>query len=161
MAITKQKKAEVVEKLKEGFAKAKSLVFVNFKGLTVGNTTAMRQELKSKGISYTVAKKTLTSRALDEAKYEGDKPELPGELALAWGEDEIAAIAQVYTFQKKYPENLKILGGVFQGRYVGMKEVNELALIPPMDVLRGKFVNIINSPIQRMAIALSEVAKKK
>lgn len=161
MAITKQKKAEVVEKLTEGFNKAKSLVFVNFRGLSVGNTTAMRQDLKNQGISYTVAKKTLTNRALDDKKFEGEKPELPGELALAWGEDEIAPIAQVYTFQKKYPENIKILGGVFQGRYVGMSEINELALIPSMDVLRGKFVNIINSPIQRMAIALSEVAKTK
>ena len=161
MAITKEKKVEIVEKLKEGFSKAKSLVFVNFKGLTVGNTTAMRQDLKKQGVSYTVAKKTLANRALEDRKYEGEKPELPGELALAWGEDDIAPIAQVYSFQKMYPENIKILGGVFQGSYVGMSEMSELALIPSMDVLRGKFVNIINSPIQRMAIALSEVAKKK
>lgn len=161
MAITKQKKAEIVDKLKKGFETAKSLVFVNFKGLTVGNTTAMRQELKKEGVSYTVAKKTLTNRALAEKNFEGEKPELPGELALAWGEDDIAPIAQVYSFQKKYPENIKILGGVFQGRYVGISEINELALIPPMPILRGKFVNIINSPIQRIAIALSEVAKKK
>jgi len=161
MAITKAKKGEIVDKLTSALKGAKSLVFVNFKGLSVGNTTEMRQTLKKEGIGYTVAKKTLTNRALDAEKFEGEKPSLDGELALAWGEDEIGAIAQVYTYQKKYPENLKILGGVFQGRYIGVNEVNELALIPPMPVLRGKFVNIINSPIQRVAVALNEIAKLK
>jgi large subunit ribosomal protein L10 len=161
MAITKQKKGEIVDKLANAFKSAASIVFVNFKGLTVGNTTEMRQALKKEGVSYTVAKKTLTGRALDDQKFEGDRPELPGELAVAWGEDDIAPIAQIHTFQKKYPENLKILGGIFQGRYVGISEITELAQIPPMPILRGKFVNIINSPIQRITIALSEVAKKK
>lgn len=161
MAITKEKKGEIVSKLSQAFQGAKSLVFLNFKGLSVGNTTEMRQTLKKEGVGYTVAKKTLTNRALAEQKFEGEVPALPGELALAWGEDDIAPIAQVYSYQKKYPENLKILGGVFQGRFVGLEEINELALIPPMPILRGKFVNIINSPIQRAAIALSEIAKTK
>jgi large subunit ribosomal protein L10 len=167
MAISKEKKGEIVDKLSNALKSAKSLVFVNFKGLSVANTTEMRQALKNEGVGYTVAKKTLTNRALDAEKFEGEKPSLDGELALAWGlpeqagKDPLAPIAQVYTFQKKYPENIKILGGVFQGRYVGVGEVNELALIPPMPVLRGKFVNIINSPIQRVAVALSEIAKLK
>lgn len=169
MAITKAKKGEVVEKLTKAFKSAASVVFVNFKGLTVGNTTEMRRTLKNEGISYSVAKKTLTARALDEQKFEGEKPELPGELALAWGlsagegadKDSLAPARSVYSFVKKFPENLKILGGVFEGRYMTNAEMLSIAQIPSMDVLRGKFVNIINSPIQRLAIALNEIAKKK
>jgi large subunit ribosomal protein L10 len=161
MAISKQKKGAIVDKLKSAMQSAKSLVFVNFKGLTVGNTTEMRQTLKQGGVSYTVAKKTLTNRALDEGKFEGEKPDLPGELALAWGEDLVAPAREVYTFQKKFPENLNILGGVFEGRYMTKAEIEGIAKIPPTPVLRGMFVNIINSPIQRFAIALNEVAKLK
>lgn len=161
MAISKVKKGEVVDRLKAAFKTAGSLVFVNFKGLTVGNTTEMRRALKGEGVSYTVAKKTLTKRALDEGKFEGEAPALDGELALAWGEDLIAPARGVYTFQKKFPENLTILGGVFEGRYMSKAEIEGIATIPPIPVLRGMFVNIINSPIQRMAIALSEVAKLK
>ncbi len=161
MAITREKKTEIVDKLAKAFKGAVSVVFVNFKGLSVGNTTAMRRALKESGVSYTVAKKTLTSRALESQKLEGEKPELPGELSLAWGEDLIAPAREVYSFMKKFPENLKILGGIFEGRYVGVAEVEEMAKIPTLEVLRGKFVNIINSPIQRFAIALNEVAKKK
>ena len=161
MAITKAKKGEVVDRLKDAFKGAASVVFVNFKGLTVGNTTAMRSALRKEGISYSVAKKTLTNRALDEHSFVGEKPELPGELALAWGEDLVAPSRGVYSFVKKFPENLKILGGIFEGRYMTCVEMLSIAQIPSMDVLRGMFVNIINSPIQRFAIALNEIAKSR
>jgi large subunit ribosomal protein L10 len=161
MAITKAKKTEVVEKLKDAFKSAASVVFVNFKGLNVGNTTEMRSALKQEGVSYSVAKKTLTKRALEDAKYDGELPQLDGELAVAWGDDLIAPSRGVHAFVKKFPENLKILGGVFNGKYMSKAEIEGIATIPPTPVLRGMFVNIINSPIQRFAIALGEIAKKK
>lgn len=161
MAISKAKKGEIVEKLGKAIKDAKSLVFVNFHGLKVSDTTSLRRELKSEGVSYQVSKKTLTKRVLDTEKFEGTQPELTGELAMAWGEDEIAPARGVYNFAKKFPEALKILGGVFQGKYMSGAEMTEIASIPPIEVLRGKFANIINSPIQRLAIALGEVAKKK
>lgn len=161
MAISKAKKVEVVDRLKSAFRSAKSLVFVNFRGLKVSDATAMRRMLKSEGVSYTVAKKTLANRVLDEEKYEGAKPELPGELALAWGDDLVAPAREVYAFQKKFPENLKILGGVFESRFLTAIEMEEIAQIPTLEVLRGKFVNIINSPIQRFVVALNEISKIK
>ena len=161
MAVSKQKKSEVVAKLEQAFKSAKSLVFVNFKGLSVGNTTQMRQALKNEGVSYTVAKKTLARRALEGGKFKGEAPALDGELALAWGEDLVAPSREVHSFQKKFPENLKILGGVFAGRYMSQAEILELAMIPSLQVLRGKFVNIINSPLQRITIALNEIAKAR
>jgi len=161
MAITRAKKGEVIDKLTKAFKGAKSLVFVNFRGLSVSDATTMRRALKDEGVSYTVAKKTLTRRVLDAEKFEGSIPELPGELALAWGDDLVAPARGVYAFHKKFPENLKITGGVFEGRFMTATEMEGIAQIPSLDVLRGKFVNIINSPIQRFAIALNEVAKIK
>ncbi|MEX0932397.1 MAG: 50S ribosomal protein L10 [Parcubacteria group bacterium] len=161
MAITREKKEEIVEKLSGALKEAKSLVFVNFKGLSVANATEMRRALQEQGVSYKVAKKNLVNMALDTEKFEGDKPELLGELALAWSEDPVAPLREVHTFQKKFAGGISILGGVFEGRYIGKGEAEEIALIPSLDVLRGKFVNIINSPIQRTAIALGEIAKLK
>src|SRR5690606_9763283 len=112
-------------------------------------------------VSYTVAKKTLTKRALEAEKFEGSLPELPGEFALAWGDDAVAPARGVYEFQKKFPDSLNITGGVFEDRFMSASEMTEIAQIPSLDVLRGKFVNIINSPIQRVAVALNEIAKIK
>ncbi len=161
MAITRAKKGEVLDKLKSAFKDAASVIFVNFKGLTVGNTTQMRSTLKKEGVSYTVAKKTLTKKALNEQGYTGEMPELPGELSVAWGTDAVAPAREVYNFQKKFPENLTILGGIFEGKFMTKSEIEGIAKIPSMQMLRGMFVNIVNSPIQRFAIALNEVAKKK
>jgi large subunit ribosomal protein L10 len=161
MAITKEKKVEIVDKLTQAFKKAGSLVFVNFKGLSVADATSMRQALKQEGVSYSVAKKTLTKRALEEEKFEGTLPELPGELSIAWGEDQVAPARSIQNFVKKFPEKLRILGGVFEKRFMSASEMQEIANIPTIEVLHGKFVNIINSPIQRWVIALNQVAEKK
>ncbi|MDB5254446.1 MAG: rplJ [Parcubacteria group bacterium] len=160
MAISKAKKEAIVDKLSAALKDAKSLVFVNFHGLKVSEATAMRKSLKNEGVSYSVAKKSLTKRILGD-KFEGVQPELTGELALAWSEDLIAPARGVYGFQKKFPEGLKILGGMFEGRYMTKSEMEGIATIPTTPVLRGMFVNIINSPIQRFAIALGQIAAKK
>ncbi len=161
MAISRTKKGEIIDKLQGALKGAKSLVFVNFHGLKVSDATAMRRALKGEGVSYAVTKKSLTKRVLADEKFEGTQPELTGELAMAWSEDLIAPARGVYGFQKKFPEGIQILGGVFEGRYMDKKEMEGIATIPTTDVLRGMFVNIINSPIQRFAIALNEVAKTK
>jgi large subunit ribosomal protein L10 len=161
MAISREKKGEIVTKLTHAIKDATSLVFVNFHGLKVSDATAMRRALKSEGVSYAVTKKTLTKRVLDAEKFEGAQPELTGELAMAWADDLIAPARGVYGFQKKFPEGVKILGGVFEGRYMSKSEIEGVATIPTTPVLRGMFVNIINSPIQRFVIGLNEIAKIK
>jgi large subunit ribosomal protein L10 len=161
MAISRAKKGEIVLKLKKALKDAKSLVFVNFKGLKVADATEMRRALKKEGVSYTVAKKTLTRMALEGEKFGGTVPELLGELALAWGDDLVAPAREIHVFQKKLPETLKILGGIFEGKFMSKSEMEEIAIIPTLDVLRGKFVNIINSPIQRLVIGFSEISKTK
>lgn len=161
MAISRAKKGEIVDKLTGALKGAKSLVFVNFHGLKVSEASEMRRALRKEGVSYAVTKKSLTKRVLEAEKFTGSQPELTGELSLAWSEDLVAPAREVYVFQKKFPEGLKILGGVFEGRYMDKAEMESIAKIPGLQVLRGMFVNIINSPIQRMAIALSEIAKAR
>ncbi len=161
MALNKAKKGEILEKLKIAAKKAKSIVFVHFKGLNVADTTNLRRALTGEGISYTVAKKSLMGKALEDLKVEGTEPELPGEVAWAYGEDLVAPARNIFEFQKKFPENLSILGGVFEGKFMNREEMMNIASIPSLSVLHGKFVNIINSPIQRLVIGLKAIADKK
>lgn len=161
MAINKAKKGEILKKVEDIAKNAESIAFVHFKGMTVADTTAMRKALRSAGVGYTVAKKTLVRKALEKGGYEGEMPTLDGEIALAYGKDAIAPAREVYQFAKKFKENLAIVGGIFKGVFKGRSEMMDIALIPPTPVLHGQFVNLINSPIQRFVIALSEVAKKK
>ncbi len=161
MARTKSAKKEIVEKVKTIIDNAKSLVFVNIHGLKVGETTAMRKKLKADKVGFFVAKKTLSKIALDEKKFAGTMPELVGEFGMAYGEDLVAPARNIFEFQNKHKGMVNIVGGVFENKYMNKEEMISIASIPPTDVLRGMFVNIINSPIQRFVIALNEISKKK
>ena len=100
--------------------------------------------------------------ALADEKIKGDLPELVGELALVYGGKDLTAPARgIHEFINKNKENLHILGGVFEGKFIGKEEMTEIAMIPPMEVLYGQIVNVINSLIQGFVLALSQIAKQK
>lgn len=161
MAITKQKKSEVVEKVQAIASKAKTLVFANFKGLTVAEQNEIRKAFRTQDIGYTVAKKSLMRRGLESSSFEGSLPELEGEIALAYGEDELAPARELAVFVKKFPGHLAFAGGVFGGKFVGKDEITAIAAIPGLDTLRGMFAQLVNSPRQRFAVVLSKVAETK
>lgn len=161
MAITKKKKGEILSALEKGFSKSKSVVFLNFKGLTVAEVTDLRKKLRANGVSYMVAKKTLTKKALDNQSYKGESPEMPGELSVAFGEDLLAPAREAFEFVKKYKEKLQIVGGVFDGEYKDALSMKAIATIPSREVLLSQIAFLLKSPIQRLAIAVNEVSKKK
>jgi len=161
MPITRKQKEEIVAKATDALKGAKSTVFVNFHGLSVGDTTTLRGGLGEQNIGYMVAKKTLVKRALEATKVEGDQPELEGELAIAYGDDLISPAREIYSFQKQHKDNISIIGGIFEGKYMNKEEMLDIATIPSMPVLYGQFVNLINSPIQRFAVVLNEIVKAK
>jgi large subunit ribosomal protein L10 len=160
MAITKDKKAEIIKKIEDIASRAKTLVWVQFKGLNVAQQSEMRKALRAQGIGYTVAKKTLVERGLAKAKYEGTAPALEGEVALVYGEDELAPARELAVFVRKFGETLSFAGGVFGGAYVDRAGITAIAAIPGMEALRGMFAQVINSPIQRLAVVLNAVAEK-
>ncbi len=159
--ITKDKKIKIIEKITDIAKKSLSIVFVNFHGLTVGEITELRGRLTDEGTGYTVAKKTLIKRALESQKIDGEQPVLDGEIAIAYGDDLIAPARSVYEYQKKHKGNIAIVGGVFDGVYKNLNEMVEIASIPTTDALRGMFVNVINSPIQGLVVALNAISAKK
>jgi large subunit ribosomal protein L10 len=145
MAITKDKKKSILEKL-NGIKDSQSVVFVNVKGLPVFETTNIRRELAKGDVAYYVAKKTLVKKAFVEAGIKGDMPTLDGELAVVYGNDATGAAREIFAFQKKFDGKVSILGGVFEHSFVDKIKMEEIAQIPSMHVLRGMFVNVINSP---------------
>ncbi|MEX0931729.1 MAG: 50S ribosomal protein L10 [Candidatus Paceibacterota bacterium] len=161
MAITKEKKKEILSNL-EGIVKSsQSLVFVHFKGVSVSDTGVMRRKLRSEGVGYVVAKKTLMKRAFDSKTISGNLPPLEGEIAIAYGEDLLTPAREVHGFQVQLKNAVEIVGGVFDGVYKNKEEMMSIALIPSQKTLYAQFVHVIHSPIQKFAIALNAIAEKK
>jgi large subunit ribosomal protein L10 len=161
MPLSKQQKFEAVADIGGVVGGAASVVFVRFRGLTVARATAMRRKLGEDNIGYKVVKKTLLGRALSEQKIEGDKPELEGEIAISYGVDPIAPARAIKQFCREYKDMLAIVGGIFQGVYKNAGAMEEIASIPSREVLLAQIANLLNSPIQRFAIAVNEIAKSK
>jgi large subunit ribosomal protein L10 len=167
MAKSKEQKETILKRLEDALKGASSSVFVHFNGVSVSDEGEMRGKLKEDNISYFVAKKTLIKLALEKAGVSGDTPELEGEIAVVYSaagddSDPTAPARGVYEFSKKLgEEHLSIVGGIFDKSFKDKVAMNEIATIPPIPVLRGMFVNVINSPIQGLAVALNQIAQQK
>ena len=161
MTITIDKKKELVAGLEKALKGANSVVFVKFDKLKVADVNTLRRTLQTQEVGYKVAKKTLLRRALLTHGITGDLPEIPGQVAIAYSGDLLVPAREVFAFQKKHKDNISIVGGVFEGKYMNAIEMMSIANIPPLQVLRGMFVNLINSPIQRFAVVLDQIAQAK
>lgn len=165
MAKTRQQKEVILARLRDEAGSAASSVFVHFTGIRVADEQKLRAQLKQEGIRYFVAKKSLIGKALGEAGIEGQLPELEGEVAIAYNDaagDPTGPARGVHAIGKMVgADKFSIIGGVFEKRFLNKAEMTEIATIPPMLVLRGMFANVINSPIQGLAVALNAIATKK
>ena len=161
MPITLDKKKELVASLEKALKGANSVVFVKFDKLKVADVNNLRRSLQTEKVGYQVAKKTLLRRALSTHSISGDLPEIPGQVAIAYSGDLLAPAREVFGFQKKHKDNISIVGGVFEGKYMNASEMMSIATIPPLQTLRAMFVNLINSPIQRFAVVLDQIALAK
>ncbi len=158
--LLKSKKEEMIKDLEKVIKGSKSVVFVNFHGLKVHDETNLRRELRNQSVGYKISRKTLLARAL-KGKAEGVVPELPGEVAIAYSSDETASSREIYNFGKIHKTPLAILGGIFGGKFIDGARMMEIATIPSREVLLSKIAYLLKSPMQKLAVAVSEVAKSK
>jgi large subunit ribosomal protein L10 len=150
MAITKEKKKKILQELKEKIGKQKIIVFVDFTGLKVRDFSELRRRIKSAGDEIKVVKKTLASLAFKEKKFNVDVKKLKGEIALVFGfKDEILPAKTVFEFSKENP-NLKILGGIFEKKFLEADKIIELAKLPSREELLANLVSSISAPISNL-----------
>jgi len=158
--LQKSKKEKIIKELESAIKESDSLVFLNFHGMKVNDETILRRNLRDQGVNYKVSRKTLLARAL-KGRAEGEIPELAGEVAIAYSKDNMAPAREIYNFQKIHKGILNILGGIFEGKFISGEKMMEIAMIPSREILLSKLAFLLGSPMQRFAMALSEVAKKK
>ena len=173
MAKTKEQKKDAVQLLKKRLTDANATVFTNFDGLTVMETNELRNILRKEKIKYTVAKKSLLKVALKDINIEGiDVDALEGGLGMASGfSDEVLPAKLLDTFAKKH-EAVKLIGGIFNGKFINTKEVIALAKLPSKQELFAKlvwlvqyptsgFVNVLAGSLRSFLYTLNAIKEKK
>src|SRR3989344_5534596 len=161
MPITREKKEIIITDLKKLFDKASIFVFVNFHGLSVAKERKLRNELRKSRIKYKVAKKSLLKRVLDAAGF-ADVPKLDGEIGVIAGYGEVLEPPQIIAkFIKAQKEGLKIIGGIYESKFVDDSVIKRLEAIPSQEILLTQLAFILTQPVASFARALQEVSKKQ
>ncbi|MFA5917404.1 MAG: 50S ribosomal protein L10 [Candidatus Gracilibacteria bacterium] len=164
MAVSKSKKIDILENLKENIKNAKSIAFTENNGLTVEEITNLRKSLREVNSSITLVKKTLIKIAFKEVyNVEIDDSILPGQIAVVCSNDDaVSALGKVNDFMKTFTKNPKIVwaGSYFEGSIKDSKETAIIAAIPSREVLLGRLVGSMMSPVSALARFFDAAAKK-
>ncbi|HEX7083386.1 MAG TPA: 50S ribosomal protein L10 [Gaiellaceae bacterium] len=149
----KEDKERVVAQLTEKLRTADTLIVADYRGLTMPQIDALRGRLLDQGASFTVVKNTLTRRAAEAAGADALLALLEGPSAIAFVEadGDPVAVAKALADSARETRVLEIRGGVMSGRTISGSEVEELAKLPPVEVLRGQVIGAIIAPLNAIA----------
>ncbi|NLD46602.1 MAG: 50S ribosomal protein L10 [Clostridiaceae bacterium] len=167
-----EQKKDIVKELTEKIKSAKTIVFADYRGLTVEQDTELRNALRKAGVEYKVVKNTLTRFAARENGINELDPHFNGPTAMASSSTDVIAPAKVMAeFAKKY-DKLEIKAGVVEGKVFDSEAIKALAALPPKEELIAKalgsmkapitgLVNVLNGNIRGLVIALNAISEQK
>ena len=154
MPISKEKKEQIVSNLTENFKNSVVSVLVDYRGLSVSEITELRKNAREKDTEFKVAKNTLFLLALKNAGVEIDKEVFSKPIALAFGQNDEAVAPKVLNDFAKEHDNLEILGGIINGKYVPRETMLSLANLPSKEELYAKIVGSLASPLRNLVNVL-------
>src|SRR5919107_3598672 len=145
----KEDKERVVADLTEKLRKSETLIVADYRGLTMPQIDALRTKLLEQGARFSVVKNTLTRRAAEAAGADALLALLEGPTAIAFLESEgdPVAVAKALVDAARDTKVLELRGGLLEGRPVEPGEIESLAKLPPVDVLRGQVLGAVTAPL--------------
>ena len=155
--MNKEQKEQVVDELTARLKAAETLLVADYRGLTMPQIDTLRTRLLASGAKFTVTKNTLTRRAAEAAGADALLALLEGPTAIAFleADGDMVAAAKALADSVRETKVLEIRGGVMQGRAMTAAEVETLATLPAIDVLRGQVLGAIIAPLSAFAALLN------
>lgn len=150
-------KEQLVASLHETFAETAVVVVTQYSGLSVGDMTNLRAQMREAGANIKVTKNRLTKRALSGTRYASLDEMFIGPTAMAYSSDPVAAAKVTVAFAKTHPK-LIVIGGGLGDKVLDADGIKALAALPSLDELRGKLIGLINAPATKVAGVLQAPA---
>ena len=156
-----ESKKAVVDSLTGKIQNATSVVFVDYKGITVAQDTELRKQFREAGVEYSVVKNTLTNFAAKNAGYDFSEV-LNGTTAMdSTTGDPIAPARIVCEFAKKNKNTLSIKGGVVEGSVLTAEQLNGFGELPSKNALVASVLGTFLAPISSLAFVLDQIREQK
>ncbi len=160
MSANFENKKVVVSEIEEYAKNAKSIVLVDYRGVTVSQATELRDTVRAAGGTYKVYKNRLMKIAFEKLGIEFPASDYEGTTAVLFHEtDEVAPAKIALDGSKKYGA-LKLKSGYVSGKYYNTNEIISLASIPSREVLVAQLLGLLTNPMRSLAVSISEIAKK-
>lgn len=161
MSANFENKKVVVEEIKNHAKDAKSIVLVDYKGLTVAEVTELRDAFRKAGATYKVYKNRLMKIAFEDLGIKFDDNLLEGTTAVAFhSEDPIVPAKIAVDGEGKY-KALKVKAAWFDGKQLNDAQTKALASIPSREVLVAQLLGMLTMPMRGLAVALKQIAEKQ
>jgi large subunit ribosomal protein L10 len=158
--VKEKSKAETVEALRRAIGAQKGAVVAEFRGLTVAEMTALRKKLRAVDAEFRVIKNTLMRLAAKDTGFGSLNEFFAGPTAIAMTHGDPVALAKAMKEFAGASPKVRLKAGFFEGRLLGVKDVEALAEVPPREVLLARLAGGLASPLSRLAQALSGPQRK-
>lgn len=156
----REEKQQLISEMKDVFNKASLVVVALNKGISMTETTELRNNVRADGANYRVTKNRLTKLALAGTPCEAISDLMVGPTALAYSEDPISAAKAVVKMAKNN-DRFEVVGGVMNGEKIDVKTIESLASLPSLDELRGKLVGLLQAPAGQLARVTKAYSEKE
>ncbi len=160
MAISKQRKHELVELYKKWLNESDALVITQYHGLTVSDISKLRAGIRETDGEFHVVKNTLVKMALDDAEREWAEEYFTGPTAVGVSFGNPTGLAKAIKDFAKESDALEIKGGYLADRMMSVAEINALANLPTMDEMRAKLLQTILAPASQLVRTLAEPGRQ-
>jgi len=155
LALTKERKEELVAQYEAWMNESKALIFAEYTGLTMPQMDELRAKARENGAEFHVIKNRLAKRVFEAAGLD-TKDLFIGSTAFGIGFDDAPGIAKAIKDLGKDMPALKIKGGFMDDRMLTADQVIALAELPPLPVVRGQLLGVINAPASKLVRTIAE-----
>jgi len=152
--LNRDQKAAVIEEVAGQIQEADAVFAVDYRGISVPQAAELRTKLRDADASFRVVKNTLTERAADQAGADGLKVLLEGPTAMTFVRGDAAAAAKALRDFRRATQLLEFKGGWMNGAALSPDEIDSIAQLPSRDVLYGRLVGMVASPLTGLAAAM-------
>ena len=159
MALSKQKKNEVLDQYKDWLKNSQSVILVEYTGANMKDMENIRAKVRESGGEFHVVKNTLVKRALEASGYPLPEGLLENSSAASFAFSDPAGTAKALSEASKGLEAIKVKGGYMGTELLDIAQVKALADLPPLPVVRGQLLGVLQAPAGKLVRTIAEPAR--
>lgn len=156
MAISKEKKHQVVDQYGEWINDSRAIIIAEYTGLTVQNLDNLRSKVREAGGEFHIVKNTLAKLAFEKASMDFKEEQFVNSSAIGFAFEDAPALAKVMTDFAKEVEFLKVKCGYLDKALISDSQIKALADLPPLPVMRAKLLGTLLAPASKLVRTLAE-----